>query len=161
MLVLGMASLASAVLVSGDSVTTDTVVWTVVGEQLIGTNATGVAASATIWIDGITGTWDNIAVGIGPLVLGDYTGSHLDASGNLGSVTSWAAGSFDASGGKLGEDLPAIAAGQWFAFDLSGEGTVGIGLYPSFTELGTITVTPEPMTMVLLGLGGLFLRRRK
>jgi hypothetical protein len=31
----------------------------------------------------------------------------------------------------------------------------------SFSTLGGVTIIPEPMTMALLGLGGLFLRRRK
>ena len=43
-----------------------------------------------------------------------------------------------------------------------GAGTNGMGL-PDLSSVtpGALTLTPEPMTIILLGLGGLFLRRRK
>lgn len=162
MLVLGMASLASAVLVSSDTVTTGSVVWSVVDEQLIGVNATGTVDAEPYWIDGVTSPWDNIVVGIGPMDGSKFTGSFNDAAGDAADVSEWAPGGFNASGYD-GSDLvlPNLGTGQWFQFDLSGLGTIGIGDYSSFDAVGTITVTPEPMTMVLLGLGGLFLRRRK
>ena len=159
MLVLGMASLASAVLVSSDTVTVGNIVWSVAGEQLIGTNASGVGDNDTyaIWIDGDTSPWADIVVDAAP--------SLNDAAGDLGKINSWSFSGgtgYDVYGGDLdGMVMPNEAAGVWYQFDLSGEGTIGIGQYPSFDALGTITVVPEPMTMVLLGLGGLFLRRRK
>ena len=61
------------------------------------------------------------------------------------------------------------ATGDWFIYDFhcEGEGDVDIVYYQ--TGMGmttmelvqTITQVPEPMTIALLGLGGLFLRRRK
>ena len=54
-----------------------------------------------------------------------------------------------------------------FLFDLtaSAEGTVNISTYETdywtVIETASIEVVPEPMTIALLGLGGLFLRRRK
>ena len=161
MLVLGMASLANAVLISGDTVTTGNIEWSVVDEQLIGTNATGTANAEATWIDGDTAPWDDIVVGIGT----SNGNSVNDGAGDMGKVNSWSFGGgtgFDVYGGDLdGAVLPNLGAGQWYQFGLSGPGTIGIGMYPSFDAIGTITVTPEPMTMVLLGLGGLFLRRRK
>lgn len=60
------------------------------------------------------------------------------------------------------EDLD---VGKWWEaeFHCDGPATVVITLYDgSINPLDTITITqPEPMTMALLGLGGLFLRRRK
>jgi hypothetical protein len=57
-------------------------------------------------------------------------------------------------------------AGEWFSinYQCTGLGDTYITLYDSqANELSQMVVhqTPEPITMTLLGLGGLFLRRRK
>lgn len=68
------------------------------------------------------------------------------------------------------ENLPDIATGIQFTGDLTSTGS-DYGTTYSFTlyaddwqtilDTQSVTVIPEPMTIVLLGLGGLFLRRRK
>ncbi|AQT67068.1 hypothetical protein STSP2_00208 [Anaerohalosphaera lusitana] len=60
----------------------------------------------------------------------------------------------------------ALTPGTGFEFGLTGaaEGTATLTLYNSgFSPISTSTVNvvPEPMTLGLLGIGGLFLRRRK
>jgi len=67
----------------------------------------------------------------------------------LDYTASMTPGTYNIVGGVLGPPLP--------GFNLVNEQVAGgAALLPL-----TITVIPEPMTMVLLGLGGLFLRRRK
>lgn len=63
---------------------------------------------------------------------------------------------------------PAVSPGDLMTITgITGVGTVelrdmlGAGAGDPGILLGTIKVVPEPMTMALLGLGGLFLRRRK
>ena len=56
-----------------------------------------------------------------------------------------------------------LLAGTWVNFDISAGALPG-GSVIAITLLGVphdVTVIPEPMTIGLLGLGGLFLRRRK
>lgn len=65
--------------------------------------------------------------------------------------------------------VPAIAVGEQFTINYSG-GVLGetarISLfldldYENPVDSVAITIVPEPMTVILLGLGSLFLRRRK
>jgi hypothetical protein len=75
------------------------------------------------------------------------------------------------SAGKGPDDLDSVDAGVWFEFSIALTGTHTVGqVIESLTiydkdlnDLGTksVTLVPEPATMVLLSLGGLLLRRKK
>ena len=96
----------------------------------------------------------------------------LDAAGNLGSVSpyseaGWGTG-YELTVAQSPGGVPAIAVGPQFSMNFAG--TVGqtarISLFvdPQFTTPVAsvlVTVVPEPMTILLLGLGALFLHRRK
>lgn len=92
---------------------------------------------------------------------GDYPGS----TGRY-SYAGWGFGyEFTVAGGVPTPDLPGGLAFDYL-FHCEGEGTVVIELWedPDYTNVAdtlTITQIPEPMTVALLGLGGLLLRRRK
>lgn len=86
--------------------------------------------------------------------------------GNDASVTAYSADWWYGDTGFSVDTPP--ATGKWFDVDFqcdSTDGTVYIYLYDEtgyvLEDTIKITQVPEPMTILLLGLGGLFLRRRK
>ncbi len=98
---------------------------------------------------------------------------NLDAAGDKTAILAyteagWGAGyEFTVSMSQGG--VPAIAVGPQFTINYSGGvsgDTAAISLFvdPEYgvqADSVAITIIPEPMTVILLGLGGLFLRRRK
>ena len=66
------------------------------------------------------------------------------------------------SGGSfMGDPVGSVAFTGLKVIGVDGVLTLTETLSDQSTVVSTITVTPEPMTMALLGLGGLFIRRRK
>lgn len=98
--------------------------------------------------------------------------SVLSAAGNLGSAkpyteAGWGAG-YELTAAMSPGGIPALASGAQFTMNYSG-GVLGqtakISLFidPEFTipaDSITISIVPEPATVILLILGGLFIRRR-
>jgi len=161
LLVFGMASTANAVLLQVDGVpTTDieiaegvTSVITIVSED---------ASSYLGYIiieEGGTGVLSDVAI--------------LPAGGDLAASepyteAGWGAGYMLTTAASPGGDPP-IGAGSQFNVNYSG-GTLGqtakISLFidPEYTTpvaSVNVSIIPEPMTIALLGLGALFLRKRK
>jgi hypothetical protein len=161
LLVFGMASAANAVFLQVDGVTTDNVeiaegvtsMITIVGED------------ASSWLgyliveEGGTGALSNVFI--------------LDAAGDLASYeryeeAGWGDGYQLNTAMSPGSSMP-IAAGPQFNVNYSG-GTLGntarISLFldPDFetpADSINVSIIPEPVTIALLGLGALFLRKRK
>jgi hypothetical protein len=89
------------------------------------------------------------------------------AAGGMASISDPVAQGYPGFFVLSGAGVPPTAptAGEWFSivYKCLGVGDTYITLYDSgASELSQLLVhqTPEPMTMCLLGLGGLFLRRR-
>ena len=157
-LVLGMASAANAMLIRVDGLEGDSF------EVDIESTITVVSEDSSSWLgyiiieEGGAGTLEN------PVI--------LDAAGDLGAAAAytepgWGAG-YEISASMSPTADPPIAAGPQFNFDYVGEigdtATISLFVDPEYTTpvaSVNVTVVPEPMTVVLLGLGALFLRRRR
>jgi len=157
-LVLGLASTANALLIKVDGLEGD---FFEVDEQ---TEITVVSEDTSSWLgyiiveEGGAGSLENVAV--------------LDAAGDLGAAApyteaGWGTGyELTVSMGPAGD--PPIAIGDQFSLDYVGSigdtATISLFVDPEYTipvASVSVTVVPEPMTIILLGLGGLFLRRRR
>jgi hypothetical protein len=128
------------------------------------TTITVVSEDASSWLgyiiveEGGAGSLENVAV--------------LDAAGDLGAASAyteagWGSG-FELSASMGPAGVPAVAAGSQFSLDYIGAvgdtATISLFVDPEYTTpvaSVNVTVVPEPMTIILLGLGGLFLRRRR
>ncbi|MHC4325395.1 MAG: PEP-CTERM sorting domain-containing protein [Planctomycetota bacterium] len=157
-LVLGLASAANALIIKVDDQT---------GEDFevdVQATITVVSEDASSWLGYII-VEEGGAGSLGNEVI-------LDAAGNIASATPytevlWGAG-YELTAAMSPAGVPPIAAGPQFSFDYVGEvgdvATISLFVDPEFTipvASVNVTVVPEPMTVILLGLGGLFLRRRR
>lgn len=158
-LVLGLTSAANAMLITVDGQEGESF------EVDLTTTITVVSEDASSWLGyiiveegGGAGSLENTVI--------------LDAAGDLGAAAAytelgWGTGyEISASMGPAGN--PAIAAGSQFSFDYVGAvgdtATISLFVDPEYTTpvaSVNVTVVPEPMTVLLLSLGALFLRRRR
>jgi len=157
-LVLGLASAANAMLITVDEQEGDSF------EVNIKSTITVVSEDASSWLgyliieEGGAGSLENVVI--------------LDAAGDIGAASAyteagWGTG-FELSASMSPTGVPAVAAGSQFGFDYVGAvgdiATISLFTDPEYitpADSVNVTVVPEPMTVVLLSLGALFLRRRR
>jgi hypothetical protein len=151
-LILGMASLATA-----------TPVALSLGDLSLSFSGTTFTVKGNFAKELAFGIYDDTNPDTGAFV----TGSILPAAGGLGAMTK-----FDGYNGIDFQTQPnglvagnVVSAGNWFTFTYAGT-VKTFNLYdessnPAGDLIGTITATPEPATLVILGLGGLLLGRKK
>ena len=153
MLVLGVASTASAVTVLDD-----------IRLDLSGTTLTVVGLTAGASFDG--GIYDE-AVTIESYTTPKTVNSNAGSLGAIDLFSGTGYNGFDITVGSTGLEDPAwpVVAGDWFTVEYSGDVGDVMQIYDygvsATVAVGTLNIVPEPMTIALLGLGGLFLRRRK
>ena len=157
-LVLGLASAANAMLIKVDEQEGDSF------EVDIKSTITVVSEDPSSWLgyiiieEGGAGSLENAVI--------------LDAAGDSGTAATyteagWGTG-YELTASMSPTGVPPIAAGSQFSFDYVGAvgdtATISLFVDPEYTTpvaSVNLTVVPEPMTVALLGLGALFLRRRR
>ncbi|MCK4751949.1 MAG: PEP-CTERM sorting domain-containing protein [Planctomycetes bacterium] len=159
MLVLVLASSASAALTDIELQLSGTTL------TIVGKNA--VSLSYGLYNLGGAGAGGPTDVSGPGVILADGTGG--DAGGALASINVYQNVATNYSGFDFitldsSPATDAIDAMDWFTVQYSGNVGDVFTVYDvsaGSATLGTLEVLPEPMTIALLGLGGLFLRRKK
>lgn len=174
-LVCGMASVASAALsvaaFESDGVTPYAGRTLSASEDLIFEVSSDAAEQMTsgwagIWIEGSSQMALGTLAGRGyNAATDDWASSRTAITGSLGRVKT-ADGSAYQGFGFISGQLAETSPGLWYTVDFhcEGAGAVDVIVYnDSGTVAGTVTVNqiPEPITMTLLGFGGLGLLRRR
>jgi hypothetical protein len=124
-------------------------------------------------VPGYERIYDPFESGMASLNMADFTGVSIvnKNAGNLanakyyGSYDGFDVEAYDIDNGNA-EDDP--ADGVFFTLELTAlaEGDFALTIFADdyvtpVGSIGGVTIVPEPISMVLLGIGGLFLRRRK
>jgi hypothetical protein len=163
-LMLAMASVANAEFVFNSSGLGDVAVGGSISFSLV---APDVTDQGTFYV-GITSDsmggahFDLTSAVIEYLGVPSTAGLDSEYAGDLGVNANYLTGYFTDTVEPIDDVVGTLLSGIALIGDVAGEITI-VGyngdLTPMFSQ--TVMVTPEPITMVLLGLGGLMLRRRK
>jgi len=150
-LVLSIASVASATL----SLTTVTPTQ---GSEVLAVNAVGESVAAYFGVS-IAGADASMII-----TKGAAAGSNTALAGNIADVNPALVGEIWVYGIGVPPEVWQDGIYANIAVTHTAQADVTLWSYDgdvTLTQIGTVHLTPEPMTLGLLGIGGLFLRRRK
>lgn len=152
--------MASATLLVTDTTATNGLVLEVDGTTVTVTGTTTMDFPLVVISNGVLSPLDGTALGAAAPTMSDIMASFDDlVLYTVSDISSYSSGAVWAIGGAPGE---VYATGTYLTLTREAGAAVTLAQFDEGTgELVQIqTIVPEPITMALLGLGGLFLRRR-